>query len=184
MTETSVSEAKALLRKKIQSSRLLNESHDTAGLTERLIELVSAEKVKRLACYLTFPGEPDTRGFVSWCLENHIEVVMPRSNRDGSLDWVYFRGVTEPGIFGYQEPVGSQAMIGSAELILLPALAVDGSGNRLGKGLGYYDRALSLDAQKYAVVFDDEVLDYVPHERHDVRMNGCVTPTRILRLDH
>ncbi len=67
------------------------------------------------------------------------------------------------------------------DLILVPALAVDKVGNRLGKGKGYYDRALAAVSgiPKYAVVFDSEVLPAIPAESHDVWMTGAVTPTAI-----
>jgi 5-formyltetrahydrofolate cyclo-ligase len=60
-------------------------------------------------------------------------------------------------------------------------LAVDKSGNRLGKGKGFYDRALAQvqGIAKYAVVFDSEILDSIPTESHDVWVTGAVTPTAI-----
>ncbi|MGH3580223.1 MAG: 5-formyltetrahydrofolate cyclo-ligase, partial [Mycobacterium sp.] len=63
--------------------------------------------------------------------------------------------------------------------VLVPALAVDRRGNRLGRGAGFYDRALPLadpDARLIAVVRDDELLDEVPAEPHDVAMTHMLTP--------
>jgi 5-formyltetrahydrofolate cyclo-ligase len=70
--------------------------------------------------------------------------------------------------------------ISSAELILVPALAVDRSGGRLGRGAGFYDRTLILaapSAARIALVRDSELVDELPTEAHDVRMTGAVTPS-------
>ena len=60
----------------------------------------------------------------------------------------------------------------------MPALGVDASGMRLGKGAGYYDRALSVtDAPTAAVVYDDNVVNAVPHDAHDVAVQAVITPS-------
>lgn len=72
-----------------------------------------------------------------------------------------------------------------ADLIFIPALAVDKSGQRLGKGKGYYDRALAdLEdvAPVIAVVFDDEIIDEVPTEDHDHPVDAVVSPTSTTRF--
>jgi 5-formyltetrahydrofolate cyclo-ligase len=69
--------------------------------------------------------------------------------------------------------------IGTAEVVVVPALAVDRRGVRLGRGGGYYDRALAharRDAVLVAVVFDDELVDELPAEPHDLRVTAVVTP--------
>jgi 5-formyltetrahydrofolate cyclo-ligase len=70
--------------------------------------------------------------------------------------------------------------IGTAEVVVVPALAVDRNGLRLGRGRGYYDRALRHarpDAVLVALVFDEEFLDEVPAEPHDHRVTAVVTPS-------
>ena len=88
------------------------------------------------------------------------------------------------GKFGLSEPTGLQAEISAIDLVLVPALAVDLEGNRLGKGKGFYDRALLGPTQEnlYAVVFDSEVLPQVPSEPHDQQVTGIITPTRAIRI--
>ena len=67
--------------------------------------------------------------------------------------------------------------------MLVPAIAVDQSGNRLGKGKGFYDRYLqNRHFPRYAVVFDEEVLDAIPTQLHDQRMSGFVTPSRLIHF--
>jgi 5-formyltetrahydrofolate cyclo-ligase len=82
------------------------------------------------------------------------------------------------------EPTGSAILSSALDLILVPALAADVLGNRLGKGKGFYDRWLEDVASKniFAVVFDSEVLELVPSEPHDKKINGIVTPTRLIAI--
>ena len=78
--------------------------------------------------------------------------------------------------------VGSRlpaSALGTADVVVVPALAVGRDGTRLGRGGGYYDRALAHarpDAVLVAVLFDDELLDGVPAGAHDRRMTAVVTP--------
>jgi 5-formyltetrahydrofolate cyclo-ligase len=80
------------------------------------------------------------------------------------------------------QPTGVTAELAEATLIVLPALAVDRAGNRLGRGAGYYDRALAemATALRVAVVFDSEILPALPAEPHDVPVNLAVSPEQTL----
>jgi 5-formyltetrahydrofolate cyclo-ligase len=107
--------------------------------------------------------------------------VVPSVGRE--LGWAVDTGRLAPGRYGLLEPVGPRlgpTAIGTADVVILPALAVDRRGVRLGRGGGYYDRALEHvrpDAVLVAVVFDDELLDELPAEPHDVRVTAVVTPS-------
>lgn len=152
---------------------------DASALLQHLAELCLANGVQKLACYLPFGNEPDTELFIDWALENAIEVLLPISHENGTLTWVRFDGETAPGIFGFAEPVGEAVQPIGIDLAVIPALAVDKKGNRLGKGKGYYDRAL----QEFnplppvvAVVHSHELLDQIEIEGHDHPVDAAVTP--------
>jgi len=67
---------------------------------------------------------------------------------------------------------------------LVPALAIDSEGNRLGKGRGYYDRVLKTSvATAVGVVFDGELVEELEVEEHDVRMQYAITPTKLLQFN-
>lgn len=151
-----------------------------SALCVQMAELCLSNGATTVACYLAYGDEPDTELFIDWAIESQIEVLLPVSNQDGSLSWVRFEGQTSPGIFGFAEPVGEPGNLASADLIFIPALAVDSEGQRLGKGKGYYDRALAaLEALApvVAVVFDEELLESVPTEDHDHPVDAAVTPS-------
>jgi len=94
--------------------------------------------------------------------------------------------VTAP--FGLREPAEPWLpadAVAQAAVVLVPALAVDRAGVRLGRGAGFYDRTLPLadpSARLVAVVRTDELLDSVPEEPHDVRMTHALTPGGVVAL--
>jgi 5-formyltetrahydrofolate cyclo-ligase len=93
--------------------------------------------------------------------------------------------LSAPGIFGFDEPVGTPADLREAQLILIPATAVDQAGNRLGKGKGFYDIALAnpeVTAPIAAVVYEPELIDELPVENHDQPVNFIVTPLRTIAV--
>jgi 5-formyltetrahydrofolate cyclo-ligase len=109
-----------------------------------------------------------------------LPIVQPESLE---LLWAVDTGRLAPGRFGQLEPVGPRlaaTAIGTADIIVLPALAVARDGIRLGRGGGYYDRALRHarpGAVRVALLFDDELLDELPAEPHDERVTAVITPS-------
>lgn len=99
------------------------------------------------------------------------------------LGWAVDTGRLAPGRFGLLEPMGPRlaaTALGTAEVVVVPAVAVARDGVRLGRGGGYYDRALAharAGATVVALVFDDELVDDLPAEPHDRRVDAVVTPS-------
>jgi len=160
---------------------------DNAALTQNLVDLASDLGAASLSAYLSTPDEPDTRGFLNWTVEQGIRVLIPVSRADGLLDWARYDGEAEDvDVLGMPTPTGEllgPIAINEVDLILVPAAAVDRTGMRMGWGMGYFDKTLgSMEAcpPVYAVIFDDELVDSVPRERHDMPVNGVVTPGGIV----
>lgn len=145
-------------------------------------------RAKRVACYLSMPSEPGTGPLISRLLERGVEVVVPLSLDDRTLDWIAYDPasalVTTP--LGIPEPTGERLgadALESCDVVIVPALAVDHAGHRLGRGAGYYDRALAgVRAPLCALVFTHELLPEVPHEPHDVPVQMAVTPDGLFRV--
>jgi 5-formyltetrahydrofolate cyclo-ligase len=152
---------------------------------QQLREICEQKNARRVACYLSFGGEPDTSIFNKWALDARLELLLPVANPDSTLHWVAFDGVTTTlSIFGFAEPHGPPVELEPLDLIIVPALAVDQSGNRLGKGKGYYDRALAnASAHAVAVVYEHELLEALPAAGHDRKVDFVVTPSQTLRLE-
>ena len=96
-----------------------------------------------------------------------------------ALDWAEYTGDLEPGKYGLPEPVGpllGAEAIGRANVILVPGLAGDVAGMRMGRGAGYYDRSLAHATGRTALLLHpDEVLDVVPHAPHDLPVDAVLT---------
>ncbi len=179
---------KTELRSTLRAARVAREhSNDySTRLSQALGQLVIDLNVSTVAAYFPIEGEPDIREFLEWALKNGVNVMLP-SVRSSDLHWVYFDGSTEFGELGFEEAAGKPAKLTDAALIYVPALAVDLKGNRLGKGKGYYDRALAQvfaggkkRAKVVAVVFDAEVLLQVPTEAHDHPVDAAITASKLL----
>jgi 5-formyltetrahydrofolate cyclo-ligase len=195
MDNSSVPNLKSDLRRQIRDARFARFNQQpmpgvqtTEELSNqidlRLRELCSQLAVNKVAAYLSYGTEPETRPFLNWAQSNDIQVLLPNSLADGQLQWVVFDGeTTEDGIHGFAEAVGEKQHLDSVDLVILPALAVDKKGTRLGQGKGYYDRALAqLDGSKptVAVIFDTEILHELPSEPHDKPVWAAVAPNQTI----
>ncbi|MCB1273965.1 MAG: 5-formyltetrahydrofolate cyclo-ligase [Leucobacter sp.] len=185
--------AKQALRTQVRAARrgMTPESAAaaSAGLTARLVDLVSGRAARSVAAYFPVRNEPDTRDFLAWARDRGVEVLLPVSRADGLMDWVADTGQAyAEGAFGIPEPTGerrSPLAVAGVDLMLIPACAVDRRGMRLGWGRGYYDRCLSAlpsPPPVFALIHEAEFLDEVPSEPHDTPVAGIVTPERTLEF--
>ena len=175
-----------LARRRTMTPAQRAEAAEAIALHVLAVPLVS--RARRIACYLSMPSEPGTGPLLSTLHDHGIEVVVPITLAHHSLDWVAYDpadAVTSTTL-GIPEPQGPR--LGSDALrtcsaVIVPALAVDHAGHRLGRGAGYYDRALTaVAAPVCALVFTHELLPEVPHEPHDVPVHMAVTPSGLFRV--
>jgi 5-formyltetrahydrofolate cyclo-ligase len=143
-----------------------------------------------VCAYVPVSTEPGSIDMLDVLLRQADRVLLPvaRTTADDStlaLQWGEYRaGQLVTARFGLLEPAEPwlpPTAMSDASVVLVPALAVDRTGARLGRGRGFYDRTLVLRdpaARLIAVVRDDELLDEVPHEPHDVPMTHALTPGR------
>lgn len=137
-----------------------------------------------VCAYCPVGSEPGSPALLDGLLSRGCRVLLPVVDATGPLDWAEYTGAESlrAGPFGLREPTGPRlgyAALAEAVLVLVPALAVDHRGIRLGRGGGHYDRTLPLakaGTPLIAVVRDDEVLPWLPCEPHDVLVSGVLTP--------
>lgn len=180
---------RAELRERRRIATTTGRAEADAAITRNLIALATQLGARSLSAYLSTPDEPGTREFLEWACSHEIRVLLPVSRADGLLDWAEFDGSDEfEDDLGMPAPTSerlSPNALDEVDLIIVPAASVDRSGMRMGWGRGYFDKTLGSMQQcppVYAVIFDDELVDAVPSERHDQRVNGVVTPSGIVVL--
>ena len=164
------------------------EAQSLCAHVPRLFEGLDAV-VDTVAAYVPVGSEPGSRELIDRLLEICPRVLLPiaRTSADGMplpLCWGEYRpGELVSAPFGLLEPpppVLPPSTLAEAAVVLVPALAVDRHGVRLGRGSGFYDRSLGLrgpSTRLIAVVRDDELVDELPVEPHDVPVTHALTPS-------
>jgi 5-formyltetrahydrofolate cyclo-ligase len=185
-------EGKAALRERLLAARCSVSDDAHAAEAQALAGHVGAlVNVAGTVCaYVPVGAEPGSVEMLDALLRRADRVLLPvaRTTADDSaaaLQWGEYRpGQLTAARFGLLEPVEPwlpPTALAEASVVLVPALAVDRTGARLGRGRGFYDRTLVLrdpDARLIAVIRDEELLDELPHEPHDVAMTHALTPGR------
>jgi len=185
-------EGKAALRDRLLAARraVSDDAHarEARSLADHVNVLVKGGGT--VCAYVPVGAEPGSLDMLDALLRQADRVLLPvaRTNADDSaaaLQWSEYRpGHLVTARFGLLEPAGPwlpATALAEASVVLVPALAVDRTGARLGRGRGFYDRTLVLSDQRarlIAVVRDEELLDALPHEPHDVPMTHALTPGR------
>jgi 5-formyltetrahydrofolate cyclo-ligase len=143
-----------------------------------------------VTCFVSMASEPPTEHLRKQLRALRKTVALPIMKPGRTLAWGFDSLSLEKNSYGILEPVSSEINIDSATAIIIPALRVGLDGSRLGRGAGYYDRALENLAsyqnggpRRIALVFDDEVDDSLPCEPHDAPIDLIVTPSRIIEIN-
>jgi 5-formyltetrahydrofolate cyclo-ligase len=184
--EPEAAAAKSALRERVLAGRarrpVAERTAAAAAVTRALLAgLAGARTIAAFAPDATEPGYGRLPAAYTQLKARILLPVVPDAGRE--LRWAVDTGRLAPGRFGLLEPVGPRlgaTAIGHADVVVVPAVAVARDGVRLGRGGGYYDRALRLaraDAVLVALVFDEELLDELPVEPHDRRVTAVVTPS-------
>ena len=186
---------KAALRRRLLAGRRSLDPAELAAagraIRDAVLDLPVAQMAGTVAAYYSIGAEPDTHGLLFALWKRGSYVLLPVLLPDGDLDWASYEGPDSlrPGPRGLlepSEPLRGTAAVCSADLVLVPALAVDHSGLRLGRGGGSYDRALARvggQVPTVALVYDAELLPAVPAGPHDQRVRMVARPSAgVIRL--
>lgn len=138
---------------------------------------------QRLMAYVPLPGEPDVWPLLEVSLRQDKQLALPRCGPDGTMTARAVRHLAElrPGAFGILEPPEDAPVEQGFDLILVPGVAFDASGGRLGRGKGYYDRFLAeCFGRTMGVCGESRLLCQIPMEAFDRRMDAVATDQRII----
>jgi len=186
---TKIPDSKNALRNQIQALlKKMSPTERTAASTQvcsRLKQQADWNRAELILLFTPLSEEVDVWPLLAKALSAGKKIALPRF--DPAANMYAACQVENPGRdlvigkFGIREPGPHCALIPptTVDLILVPGVAFDLSGRRLGRGRGFYDRLLvSLRGVKCGVAFDEQVVREVSVEPHDVRLDCLVTPTR------
>ncbi len=170
---TSRADMKESLRRRLRAQR--EERYVEHNLLH-LLDIPEVSKATVIASYYSYGTEPSTHALNSAIISAGKTLLLPRINGD-AIDWIEWNGSAETlephGKF--HQPTGEPfTQLDSIDLVLVPALAIDPDGYRLGQGGGFYDRALpQLRAWKHGVVYTYEKMEHdLPREKWDIPMDS------------
>jgi 5-formyltetrahydrofolate cyclo-ligase len=182
-------EAKAALRAMVRERlKLVSPTHrvtESAQLCARLKASEIWRAAKSVLFFAPLPDEPDLWPLLEFALHEKKLAALP--SYDAETNSYIARRIAEPladlvaGKFGIREPAGHCAAVAlnQLDLLLVPGVAFDSGGQRLGRGKGYYDRLLALtNGATCGVAYDEQIVPLVPAAPHDVKLNRILTPTR------
>ncbi|MCX5381922.1 5-formyltetrahydrofolate cyclo-ligase [Streptomyces sp. NBC_00083] len=188
---------KALLRRALLDARkqLSDDELRTASprLADQALALPELAGASTVAAYISVGREPGTRALVDTLYARGVRVLLPVLLPDNDLDWAVYAGPEHllPAGRGLLEPDGERlgrSAVTAADAVLLPGLAVDARGMRLGRGGGSYDRVLArIETSGSApalvvLLYANEVVARVPEEPHDHPVQAVVTPAGVTRF--
>ena len=144
----------------------------------------------RVTAYVSMKDEPNTSSLLENLANSDTAVWVPIMKKGRALAWGKFSKSLAVNSFGVAEPeVDEDFQLDSVTALIIPAQRAGLDGTRLGRGAGYYDRALEKlpthsdgGPKRIVVVFDDEVDESVPHDSWDQTMDVIVTPQRIIDI--
>lgn len=154
-------------------------------ILERFRQLSAYKDASLLLAYVDAKREVETRLLMRCAWDDGKKVAAPRVDGDGIMHFYYLRSLKdlEPGAFGIMEPRADCRICETEEgLLLMPGVAFDEQGHRVGYGGGYYDRYLEKHPHliHIALAFEFQIFPEVPSEKHDICPDLIVTENRIL----
>ena len=178
---------KSDIRRKIKSLRMMLSEMEKASAADevfaQLEKTAAFMMAEKILMYHSLPDELQTVRFLrKW--SDRKRFFLPRVN-GVNLDLLpYEETRLELGSFHIEEPTGNDfADVDDIELMIIPAVAFDRKGNRLGRGKGFYDRLLATSkATKIGVGYEFQLFDSIPSEPHDVAMDMVITQKTLIKL--
>lgn len=167
------------LRQQIRRQKQLHAGDDSATILEKLKQLPLLFSARTILLYCALPDEVQTESLMNELAAQGKTVLLPKVIDDSTMELRRYTGKKDlsPGAFSIMEPSGERFTDYAAiDIAIIPGMAFDSRGHRLGRGKGYYDRFLSLLTSKtikIGLCFPWQLVDDVPTDKNDISMD-CV----------
>lgn len=176
------------MRNNLEDSEVAEKS---SKITNNLISMEEFKKSKTVFVYMDFKKEVKTDQIIKILLDENKRVAVPWTDTVNTeiipMEITDLENDLTISSFGYLEPNKENAIevkVEEIDLIIVPGVAFDKNLNRIGFGKGYYDKVLirkRKDTSAIAIAYEFQVLNEIPHEAHDVKMNFIITESNIYR---
>jgi len=185
---------KSFLRKQALSQRKALTDEETAQLNNKLLKqfrTLNFSEINSMHIFLPIvkKHEPNTFLFIDWLAQNHpsIDIIVPKANfSDHSMSHHPYLGKADlmENEYHIPEPQTEEIFKGKIDMVLVPLLAFDEDGFRVGYGKGFYDRFLSNTvAKKVGISFFEPIKRISDVHLDDIRLDLCITPSRIIKFE-
>lgn len=154
---------------------------------------VSSEFIESKSLFLVYVSvndEVDTLHIINYLLQKGKKVAVPKCGRVGHMDFYFISSLDElsPSMYGIPEPEGEKSKkvdVVKDALCIVPGIAFDISGRRIGYGGGYYDRFIEKHSDMLTVGFcyDNLIYDNVPYEKHDRCVDYIITEKGFMSIN-
>lgn len=190
MTAATKSSIRETVRKRRDSMTAADVETKSKEIAEKLMALEEYRKAKAVMFYAAKGNEVQTREMIKAAIKEGKKVLLPVTNMEkkeieAAVIEHYDRDLKK-GAYGIMEPKEkSDVNEKLIDAVVLPGVAFDRQGHRLGYGLGYYDKLLRrlTNAAKIGLAYDFQIVDKLPRESHDERMGLIVTESSVIRCN-
>lgn len=178
----------SLRRQLIENRKLLSEEkriQEAEFIRRYLMGHSKLQEADVLMLYAAKLPEVDMDALLDWALMQGKRVCFPRVNGD-DMDFYFVKDASSlsPGNFGVREPVENcEIAMPQRAVCLVPGVGFDRLGNRMGYGKGYYDKYFhksKADIVKIGVCYDEQLLDALPAEKHDIKMDMVISASEVI----
>ena len=168
------------MRKMIRLRKQQHTADESSVIIARLKANPRFSQAQTLLLYSALPDEVQTQSLLDELTEAGKTVLLPKvvSNEDMELRRYTGKADLQPGAYGILEPAGTRYTdYATIDVAVVPGIAFDAQGHRLGRGKGYYDRFLAKipDVYKIGLCFSWQIVDEVPSEANDIMMDEVVS---------
>lgn len=153
---------------------------------KQLISIDTFEQAATVFVYMSYNNEVDTKLIIEYLLATDRRVCIPFICGQGIMEAIEIKSLndTKPNRYGIPEPIDCSNIVQPEQInvALVPACVYDVNCNRIGYGKGFYDNYLtSKNIYTIGLAYDFQIVDTIPAQQHDVKLNMVVTPTKIIK---
>lgn len=172
-------------KKELREHMSALESGDSAAVVQKLLQRKEIQDAKAVMVYAALQGEVSIAALIKQLREQGKTIAYPRIEEARMVACEAEEHDLVDHVYGVQQPHKDCQEVGNIDVVLVPGVCFDAKRNRLGRGKGYYDKFLhNFTGHKIGVSFDNRVIESIPVEEHDERMDLVITEKGMVGVEN